>query len=303
MGKYIIAGGSGFIGKHISSILSQAGHQINILTTRKEQVVLSNSSIQYIFWDPKKNYIDENFKIIDGKLINLAGAGVADKRWSTARKKEILESRISSLQTLYHAIEKKQIQITHLVSASAIGYYGEGDKIFTEKDSSDESFLSSTCRQWEEAAWQFAQLNIPVAIARVGIVMGKEGGALKEFIKPLRFGIAGIPSDGKQIYSWIHIEDISRLFIYLSDQNKEGIFNAVAPNPTSINQIFSALIKHTKPFFIKLHAPSFILKIMLGEMSIEVLKSAIVSSKKIEDDGFKFKFSEIEACIENLMTS
>ena len=303
MGKYIIAGGSGFIGKHISSILSQAGHQINILTTRKEQVVLSNSSIQYIFWDPKKNYIDENFKIIDGKLINLAGAGVADKRWSTARKKEILESRISSLQTLYHAIEKKQIQITHLVSASAIGYYGEGDKIFTEKDNSDESFLSSTCRQWEEAAWQFAQLNIPVAIARVGIVMGKEGGALKEFIKPLRFGIAGIPSDGKQIYSWIHIEDISRLFIYLSDQNKEGIFNAVAPNPTSINQIFSALIKHTKPFFIKLHAPSFILKIMLGEMSIEVLKSAIVSSKKIEDDGFKFKFSEIESCIENLMTS
>ncbi len=303
MGKYIIAGGSGFIGRHISSILSQAGHQIYILTTRKEQVDLSNSSIQYIFWDPKKNLIDENFSLSDCKLINLAGAGVADKRWTAARKKEILDSRILSLQTLYHAIEKKQIQVTHLVSASAIGFYGDGDKIFTEKDSSDESFLSSTCRQWEEAAWQFAQLNIPVAIARVGIVMGKEGGVLKEFIKPLRFGIAGIPSDGKQIYSWIHIEDISRLFIYLSEQDKEGIFNAVAPNPSSINQIFSALIKHTKPFFLKLHAPSFVLKIILGEMSIEILKSAIVSSEKIEQNGFKFSFPEIETCIENLMTS
>ena len=202
------------------------------------------------------------------------------------------------MQTLFNAIEKKQIETNHLVSASAIGFYGEADKIFTEEDKSDASFLSSTCQQWEQEAMKFEQLNCIVSIARVGIVLGKEGGALKEFLKPLQMGIAGIPATGKQIYSWIHITDVARIFYFLANEKKAGIFNAVAPNPCAINEIFTALKKY-KRTFLTAHAPEFVLKIMLGEMSIEVLKSCKVSSLKIEQAGFSFLHNDIEDCVKS----
>ena len=301
MGKYIMAGGTGFIGKHLSALLIREGHEVVVLTTKKDVIKSSEKQLRYVYWDPRKNYIDDTFIESGCKIINLAGANVAEQRWTSARKKEILESRLNSLDTLYLAVEKQQFQATHLVSASAIGYYGEGYNLFSEEDHGDDSFLSSTCRKWEEAAWKFAQLNLPVAVVRTGIVLGMEGGALKEFLKPLQFGVAGIPSNGDQIYSWIHIDDVSRIFYYLSSNNKEGIFNAVAPHPVTVNRIFDALISHTKPFFMKMHAPDFSLQLMLGEMAIEVLKSSNVSSEKIQQDGFKFLFDEIDPCIDNLM--
>jgi len=301
MGKYIIAGGSGLIGRHLSTLLIKEGHQVVVLTTKKDNIVSAENQLRYVYWNPKKNYIDESFSEYDCKLINLAGANVAERRWTSARKKEIIASRLDSLNTLYVAVEKKQLQATHLVSSSAIGYYGNGDTLFSEEDPGDESFLSTTCRQWEEAAWKFAQLHVPVAVMRTGIVLGKEAGALNEFLKPLQFGIAGIPSKGNQIYSWIHIDDISRLCYYLSSNTNEGIFNAVAPHPASVNRIIDAMITHTKPFFMKIHAPNFLLQLILGEMAIEVLKSTNVSSEKIQQEGFTFLFDEIDTCIDNLM--
>ncbi len=301
MSKFIIAGGTGFIGKHLCALLLQEGHDVFILTTQKNKSSSSTQFLHYIYWNPDEKYIDETFTLSGCKIINLAGAGVADKRWTTSRKKEILESRILSLNTLYKALEKKQIQATHLVSASAIGFYGEGKMQCSEEDKSDTGFLSSICREWEEAALQFSNLGIPVSIARIGIVLGKDGGALKEFLKPLQYGIAGIPSDGKQIYSWIHIADVCRMLYFLLEKNKTGIFNAVAPHPVSINEIFSELIKHTKPFFLKVHAPAFALNILLGEMATEVLKSTNVSSHKIEEEGFEFLYKEIDVCINGIM--
>jgi uncharacterized protein (TIGR01777 family) len=302
MGKYIIAGGTGFIGTHLTALLRKEGHEVYVLTTQKSRLSFTEKGHQFVYWQPKERYIDEAFSLSECKLINLAGAGVAEQRWTAARKKEILDSRIDCLDTLYLAVEKKQLQVQHLVSSSAIGYYGEGYKLFAEDDLGDDSFLSSVCRKWEEAAWQFARHHIPVAVIRTGIVLGKEGGALKEFLKPLRFGVAGIPSDGHQIYSWIHVEDISRIFYYLSSKNKEGIFNGVAPHPASVNTIFAALIRHIHPFFMKVHAPDISLKLLLGEMSIEVLKSTNVSSEKILQDGFRFLYEEIDPCIDALMT-
>jgi uncharacterized protein (TIGR01777 family) len=293
--KFIIAGGSGFIGKHLSTILSKDKHEVFILSTQKS---LCETNKNFIYWNPKEKIIDVNFTIKDCTIINLAGAGVADKRWTTERKKEIIDSRVDSLQTLFQAIEKKQIETTHLVSASAIGFYGEANKIFTEDDKSDASFLSSTCQLWENEALKFEQLNCLVSIARVGIVLGKEGGALKEFLKPLQFGIAGIPSSGKQTYSWIHVDDVARIFYFLATEKKAGIFNAVAPKPCTINDIFTELKKH-KRTFLTAHAPEFVLKIMLGEMSIEVLKSCNVSSHKIEQAGFSFLHNHIEDCVKS----
>lgn len=293
--KFLIAGGSGFIGKHLSTILSKDKHEVYILSTQK---ALCETKKNFIYWNPKEKIIDANFTIKDCTIINLAGAGVADKRWTTERKKEIIDSRVDSLRTIYQAIKKKQIESTHLVSASAIGFYGEANKIFTEEDKSDESFLSSTCQLWENEALKFEQLNCTVSIARVGIVLGKEGGALKEFLKPMQFGIAGIPSSGKQTYSWIHVEDVARIFYFLATEKKAGIFNAVAPNPCTINDIFTELKKY-KRTFLTAHAPEFVLKIMLGEMSIEVLKSCNVSSHKIEQAGFTFLHNHIEDCVKN----
>jgi uncharacterized protein (TIGR01777 family) len=293
--KILIAGGSGFIGKHLTNLLEKDKHEVFILSTQK---TLCASNQNFIYWNPKEKMIDSTFSIKDCTIINLAGAGVADKRWTAERKKEIIDSRVDCLQTLFSAIEKKQIETTHLVSASAIGFYGEADKIFTEDDKSDSSFLSSTCQQWEHEAMKFEQLNCLVSIARVGIVLGKEGGALKEFLKPLQFGIAGIPSSGKQIYSWIHVADVARVFYFLANEKKAGIFNAVAPNPCTINEIFTALKKH-KRTFLTAHAPEFVLKLMLGEMSIEVLKSCIVSSQKIEQTGFSFLYNNIEDCVKS----
>lgn len=301
MGKYIIAGGSGFIGKHLSALLLGEGHEVVILTTQKNRVNTSDNKRRFVYWNPKETYIDEAFSMSECKLINLSGAGVAEKRWTPARKREIVESRTDSLNTLYQAARKKQIQPVHLVSSSAIGFYGEGLARFSEEDHGDESFLSSTCRKWEDAARQFAALEIPVAVIRTGIVLGKEGGALKEFLKPLRFGIAGIPSDGNQLYSWIHVDDISRLYLYLSTHHKEGVFNGVAPHPVSVNTIFTSLIRHTHPFFFNVHAPDFFLKLLLGEMAVEVLKSTNVSSQKIQDDGFLFLYDNIDPCIDALM--
>lgn len=301
MENYLISGGTGFIGTHIIEQLVKSQHQVYVLTTRKQLPVSNNKLVRYIYWEPTNLMIDASFNLTNCKIINLAGAGVASQRWTPARKKEIIDSRIQSLATLYQAVKSKQIQATHMVSSSAIGYYGEGEKLFTEQDVSDETFLSSTCRQWEEAAWQFAKLDLPISVARIGIVLGNEGGAFKEFVKPLQFGIAGIPSDGRQIYSWIHIDDVSALLIFLSTHKKEGIFNAVGPHPSSVNQIIDEIIKHSKHVFFKAHAPQFMLQLMLGEMSIEVLKSSFVSSKKIEDEGFEFKYPLLETCISDLM--
>ena len=297
MANYLLAGGSGFVGSLLSEMLVSKGHMVYILSTKKRTSIHSN--IQFVLWDTKNNLIDKSFSLMECYIINLAGAGVADKRWTKARKKQIIDSRLDSLNTIYTAVEQGQLKPIQMVSASAIGYYGEGDKEFTELDPSDESFLSSTCKSWEDAALKFSDFKIPIAIVRIGIVMGIEGGALKEFLKPLKFGIAGIPSDGKQIYSWIHRADLCSMICFLAEKNMNGIYNAVAPNPSTLNEIFDEILKLKKG--IRIHAPAFAIKILLGEMAIEILKSSKVSSHKIESEGFSYKYPTINTCIQSLL--
>lgn len=301
--SYVIAGGSGFVGRALSKQLLEKGHKVYVLTTQQGKAGQTDGKpgIRYIYWDPSRDFLDPAFMPGECVLINLAGAGVADKRWTPARKKAILDSRIQSLQTLYHAVERRQLPITHLVSASAIGYYGGASGLCTETTQGDESFLSTTTQQWEAAAMAFEKLGVPVAIARIGIVMGKEGGAMREFLKTLSVGIAAIPSSGKQIYSWIHINDLCRLLAFLASAKKEGVYNAVAPEPVSMNALFDAMIRHTSPFFFRVHIPDAALTLILGEMAIEITKSTLVSARKIIDEGFSFKYPTIGECMDNLM--
>lgn len=295
MAHYIIAGGSGFVGQHLQKLLQGRGHQVSILSTRK-QINKSN----HIYWDPTVAYIDPDFRCQQGILINLAGAGVADKRWTPQRKEEIRLSRIQSNETLYQAIRGGQLNVQSFVGASAIGFYAADNKPHVETDPGDQSFLSQVCQQWEQSSLRMAQLNIPVSIARIGIVMGQEGGALPALTQSFSFGIAGIPSGGNQIYSWIHVEDLCHLLLFLADHRKEGIYNAVAPNPVSLKMLIQSAIRASGKKVISIPVPAFLLKLALGEMSIEILKSSSVRADKILDAGFKFEFPEIQPCMNDL---
>lgn len=289
------------MGKKLTQRLLQEGHRVFILSTQSRRSTQRN--VTFVKWDTEAGVIDPTFQLQDCHLINLAGAGVADKRWTAKRKEELLSSRVNSLNTLYQAVECGQLVSDQLVSASAIGYYGNHAGLCTEATPGDETFLSRICQAWEAAAQRFTTLGMTVSLARIGIVMGKEGGALKEFIRPLRFGMAGIPSDGNQYYSWIHVEDMARLLYFLSENKKSGIYNAVAPNPCTVNHLFDRILAYHRGPAVKIHAPSWALKLMLGEMSVEVLKSARVSSERLQQAGFVFQFPDADACMKDLLSS
>jgi uncharacterized protein len=264
--------------------------------------------VQYALWDVKQQTIDAAAVQKADYIIHLAGAGVMDKRWSAAWKKEIQESRTKSSELLVKTLKENSNKVKAVVSSSAIGWYGKDrtDVIakggFTETDPADKNFLGETCRLWEESIASMQQLNKRLVILRTGIVLGNDGGAFIEFKKPLQFGIAAILSDGKQKVSWIHIDDLCRMYIAaLENENLHGIYNAVAPMPVDNKTLTLALAQKVRSkFFIPVHVPSFVLKIGLGESSIEVLKSTYVSCEKIKKAGFVFLYPTIEAALNEL---
>lgn len=308
MPTVIITGGTGLVGKALGHALLAKGYHIIILTRTLPSTDHSPQSIkgiQYAKWDIESQTIDENAIASADYIIHLAGAGVADKRWTKKRKQEIVDSRVKSCKLLADSLKTISNKVKAVVSASAIGWYGP-DRIlpnptpFAESDPADESFLGSTCRQWEESIEPVTQSGKRLVKLRIGIVLSKDGGALKEFIKPLKFGVAAILGSGKQIISWIHIDDLVQLFITAMEiETWQGTYNAVAPNPVSNKELTLQLAKSRKKFFIPIHVPTFILKIMLGEMSVEILKSATVSSKKIQEAGFQYTFPVIKDALTN----
>jgi len=308
MPTVIITGGTGLVGKALGHALLAKGYHIIILTRTLPSTDHSPQSIkgiQYAKWDIESQTIDENAIASADYIIHLAGAGVADKRWTKKRKQEIVDSRVKSCKLLADSLKTIPNKVKAVVSASAIGWYGPDPTLpnptpFVEGDPVDDSFLGSTCRQWEESIEPVTQSGKRLVKLRIGIVLSKDGGALKEFIKPLKFGVAAILGSGKQIISWIHINDLVRLFIMaMENETWQGTYNAVAPNPVSNKELTLQLAKSRKKFFIPIHVPTFVLKIMLGEMSVEILKSATVSSKKIQEAGFQYTFPVIKDALTN----
>jgi len=308
MPTVIITGGTGLVGKALGHALLAKGYHIIILTRTLPSTDHSPQSIkgiQYAKWDIESQTIDENAIASADYIIHLAGAGVADKRWTKKRKQEIVDSRVKSCKLLADSLKTIPNKVKAVVSASAIGWYGPDPTLpnptpFVESDPVDDSFLGSTCRQWEESIEPVTQSGKRLVKLRIGIVLSKDGGALKEFIKPLKFGVAAILGSGKQIISWIHINDLVRLFIMaMENETWQGTYNAVAPNPVSNKELTLQLAKSRKKFFIPIHVPTFVLKIMLGEMSVEILKSATVSSKKIQEAGFQYTFPVIKDALTN----
>lgn len=305
MTTVIIAGGTGLIGTTLTKYLLEKGYRVVILSRKNIDRPITNN-LSYANWNVEKNTIDKEAIGSADYIINLAGAGVADKRWTKKRKQEILDSRIKSCKLIVDSLKTIPNKVKAVISSSAIGWYGAdpvipNPKLFTENDPADDSFLGTTCKQWEESIEPVIQSGVRLVKLRIGIVLSKEGGALKEFLKSLKFGVAAILGNGKQIMSWIHIDDLVNMFVAAIENEKmNGVYNAVAPNPVSNKKLIMQLTKSRRKFFIPVHAPAFILKIILGEMSIEILKSAAVSAEKIQNAGFVFQYPRIHEALNSL---
>jgi uncharacterized protein (TIGR01777 family) len=297
-----ITGGTGFTGRHIAKLLISKGYEV-LIFTRNPAKSKPEPHISYALWNPKTNEADYiALQLLDG-IIHLAGEGVADKRWTAQRKKAILESRTIGTTFLVKLLQEHAPKCKVFIGASAIGYYGPDRDTapFTEDCKPYDDFLGTTCVQWETAS-ELIQSIMRRVIIRNGIILGNDGGAFPEFEKPTRFGIFPKLGGGKQILSWIHIDDLAALYVYaLEHEYMTGTYNAVAPSPVSQKLLIYTIahIKNKLPLGIPV--PVWILKLMLGEMSIEVLKSTTVSSAKTEASGFVFSYSTIAKAIKQLL--
>ncbi len=304
----LIAGGTGLVGTALTSELNSRGYRVIILSRKKDPGKRDAPGISYAQWDPSRRFIEPEAVAQADYIINLAGAGVAEKRWTATRKKEIVESRVNSAETIIQAIKGQAHKVRVVVNASAIGWYGPDTAEsmvhpFEESAPPDSAFLGETVRLWEESILPVSAYAQRLVIFRFGIVLSRKGGALAEFIKPMRFGVAPVMGNGRQVVSWIHIQDACAMIIHaLENDNMNGVFNAVSPNPVSNRELVQTLADVKPGRQLVIPVPAFVLKIMLGEMSIEVLKSATVSSKKIRTTGFVFQFPSLSEALRDLLS-
>lgn len=302
MATILITGGSGLVGTALTEKLLERGDEVIILS--RSMVRPQRAGLQYAQWNIEAQTIDSNALLKADFIIHLAGAGIADKRWSGKRKKEIQDSRVQSSLLLANSLIGLNHKVKAVVSASAIGWYGadRGGAPFKESDPPSTDFLGETCRLWEESVERIGEAGPRIVKFRTGIVLSREGGALKEFLKPMKFGIAPIMGNGQQIMSWIHIDDLVNLYIAaIENENIAGAYNAVAAHPVSNKEFIKAVSKARKGISVPIQIPAAVLKLILGEMSIEVLKSCLVNNDKIRQAGFHFKFDSISLALVELI--
>ncbi len=307
MATILITGGTGMVGQQLTGLLLSKGYDVIWLSRTAGEKQINGKTIRIASWNLKEQTIDEMAIQQVDHIIHLAGAGVAEKRWTDKRKQEILDSRTQSSALLVKALKTIPNKVQSVISASAIGWYGPDENnivasSFSEEMPSYPDYLGNACKAWEESIAPVAELGKRLVKLRIGIVLSTTGGALAEFKKPLKAGMAAILGSGKQIISWIHVQDLCNMFLYaIENQSMQGTFNAVAPHPVSNKELTITLAKQKNgSFYIPFYVPAFLLKIILGEMSIEVLKSATVSSRKIEEQGFHFEYPNIQSALGNL---
>jgi len=309
MSVVLISGGTGLIGSHLTNHLLERGFEVVILS--RKNLSSNNPKISYSHWSVKDKIIDAEIGKKADHIFHLAGAGVMDKKWTNEYKKIIVDSRTKSAELIIDCLKDNDHNVKTFLSASAIGWYGEDVKAgerkegFIETDLPSNDFLGETCVMWEASTGIVTSLGIRLVKLRTGIVLSNKGGELKEFKTPLNFGVAPVLGNGKQMVSWIHIDDLCRMYSEaIENPYLNGSYNAVAPNPVTQKELILILgQKMRNRFFIPVYVPAFILKLVFGKRSIEILKSVTVSNKKIKATGFTFLYPSIESAIDDLVVN
>ncbi len=294
----LITGASGLIGTALTDMLLKAGYRVKHLGRRRKEIPNVTSYV----WDIEKATIEsEAFEGVE-YIVHLAGANVGERRWTTQRKDEILTSRVGSTLLLNRWLEENQHTVKKIIAASAVGFYGMKQRStpYTEEDLPGKDFMAQVCVAWETSVMKGPK-NIQKLIYRLGVVLSSEGGAFPRFVQPIKLLAASPVGSGKQILSWVHIEDVCRAIIWgIEHPNMEGIFNLTAPKPITNAAMMQALAKAYHKPYIPFGPPPFALKMLLGEQADIVLEGVAVSSEKLLKHGFKFQYSRMEEALENL---
>lgn len=301
MEKVLITGGTGLIGKAITNHLIALGYQVLILSRSKRPTL---NQVSYFQWDVEKGIIDMEAVLQADYILHLAGENVASSRWTEKRKLEIVESRVKSTDLLYQVLSQHKHNVKSFVSASAIGFYGTqtSDKVFSEEDISGDDFLAFVCEKWENSVLQIEALGIRTVILRTGVVFGNHDSALQKMTAPFLFGFGSAIGTGKQYVPWIHIKDLCEMYLYATQKPTiNGVFNAVSGDQLTnkkLSQIFA--LKMKKPFLMP-NVPSFLLRLLFGEMAVILLEGSRISSEKIKNEGFVFQFESLEKALNDLL--
>jgi hypothetical protein len=260
--------------------------------------------VHYAFWDPYADKCDLIYLQKVDAMIHLAGAGIADKRWTAKRKEEIVHSRVRTTKFLVSKLKEYGENCKTLISTSAVGYYGPdraGHSFFKETDPHYNDFLGETCAKWEAEAHK-SESFLRTVILRFGIVLGKEHGMFPQLAKPASVGVLPIMAGGQQMISWIHADDLCRMMLRaIDDEQVKGVFNAVAPHPVSQKRLMEIIAKVKGGIKIPVPVPKFVLQAMLGEMSVEVLKSCTVSAEKTLAAGFRIQYDTAEKAVREIL--
>lgn len=299
--KVLITGATGLIGTELVSLLLQNGISINYLTTSKNKIV-NELNYNGFYWSPEQGIIDENCLMGVDSIINLAGANIS-KRWTNSYKQEIIESRLLSSALLFKALKSNPNQVKQIVSASGTSIYPNSDSIIYDENSTqvNPSFLGNVVIKWEESTDKFASLGLKVCKLRTGIVLSSKGGALVEMLKTIQLGLGSSFGSGKQIQSWIHIHDIAALYYFAINNDLDGVYNAVSPNPVTNEELTFTIAKVLKKPLFMPNIPKFMMSLFLGEMHELLFENRNLSAKKIIDKGFVFKYKTIGEALKNIL--
>lgn len=302
MANILISGGTGLVGTRLCEVLSARGHEVRVLSRSPKGHQQGFKAFQ---WNLKNGIVDPAaLDGIDG-VIHLAGAGIADSRWSDARKRLIISSRVDSAELIKSALRNEGIKPHFFITASGSNYYGTQTSahVFTETDAAGNDFLGSCCALWEGAAFNENPAARVVAL-RTGVVFSKTGGALEKLVPPIRFWLGAPLGSGKQYVPWIHLNDLVNMYVKaVEDSSVSGAYNAVAPQHLTQSDQTTIIASVLKKLLWLPNVPAFVLKAVLGEMSSIVLEGSRLSADKIQRAGFAFKYDTAEAALEDVLTT
>lgn len=297
--KILITGATGLVGVRLTKLLLSQGHVVHFLTTNLKKINALGAARGF-YWNPKTSEIDSDCWEGVTVLIHLAGTSIAIP-WTARNKKSILRSRVDSTHLLLESLRATRTRLETAVCASAIGYYpSSNDAQYKESSAPGHGFLAEVVTAWEAATRELSTVAKSVVQLRIGLVLALEGGVLPNLKLPVKMGMGSAFGSGHQSQSWIHIDDLCRMFVWACSAKQSNVYNAVAPQPVSQNKLIGVLGKVLRrPVFLP-NIPTFVMRWLLGERSALVLNSQYVLAVKVQEAGFSFQFTSLELALRQL---